>query len=107
MFVRLSIMFVFMKPLCKDPLMDFIYIWHDGRYRSKVLITAIPVGWHDLVTDIEFSSYLEMSFFFLDPVTLTYISCPKTLLDNTITLAVSATVVPRMFLHDMLTQHIP
>ena len=26
----------------EDPLMDFIHIWHDGRYRSKVFISAIP-----------------------------------------------------------------
>ena len=22
--------------------MDFIHIWHDGRYRSKVIISTIP-----------------------------------------------------------------
>ena len=26
----------------KDPLMDFIHIWHDGRYSSKVFISTIP-----------------------------------------------------------------
>ena len=26
----------------EDPLMDFIHIWHDGRYRSKVFISTIP-----------------------------------------------------------------
>ena len=26
----------------EDPLMDFVYIWHDGRYRSKVFISTIP-----------------------------------------------------------------
>ena len=26
----------------EDPLMDFDYIWHDGRYRSKVFISTIP-----------------------------------------------------------------
>ena len=26
----------------EDPLMDFIHIWHDGRYRSKVFISIIP-----------------------------------------------------------------
>ena len=26
----------------EDPLMDFIHIWHDGRYRSKVFISSIP-----------------------------------------------------------------
>ena len=25
----------------EDPLMDFIHIWHDGRYRSKVFISTI------------------------------------------------------------------
>ena len=26
----------------EDPLMDFIHIWHDGRYRTKVFISTIP-----------------------------------------------------------------
>ena len=26
----------------EDPVMDFIHIWHDGRYRSKVFISTIP-----------------------------------------------------------------
>ena len=42
----------------EDPLMDFIRIWHDGRYRSKVFITTIPTPGGDLgvkVTDLEFS----------------------------------------------------
>ena len=26
----------------EDPLMDFIHIWHDGRFRSKVFISTIP-----------------------------------------------------------------
>ena len=26
----------------EDPLMDFIHIWHDGRYSSKVFIGTIP-----------------------------------------------------------------
>ena len=26
----------------EDPLMDFIHIWHDGSYRSKVFISTIP-----------------------------------------------------------------
>ena len=26
----------------EDPLIDFIHIWHDGRYRSKVFISTIP-----------------------------------------------------------------
>ena len=27
----------------EDPLMDFIHIWHDGRYRSKVFISTIHI----------------------------------------------------------------
>ena len=27
----------------EDPLMDFVHIWHDGRYRSKVFIGTIPL----------------------------------------------------------------
>ena len=26
----------------EDPLMDFVHIWHDGRYRSKVFISTTP-----------------------------------------------------------------
>ena len=26
----------------EDPSMDFVHIWHDGRYRSKVFISTIP-----------------------------------------------------------------
>ena len=26
----------------EDPFMDFVHIWHDGRYRSKVVIGTIP-----------------------------------------------------------------
>ena len=26
----------------EDPLMDFIHIWHDGRYRSEVFISTMP-----------------------------------------------------------------
>ena len=29
----------------EDPLMDFVHIWHDGRYRSKVFISTIPTLW--------------------------------------------------------------
>ena len=32
----------FMTSYFEDPLMDFIHIWHDGRYRSKVFISTIP-----------------------------------------------------------------
>ena len=26
----------------EESMMDFIHIWHDGRYRSKVFISTIP-----------------------------------------------------------------
>ena len=26
----------------EDPLMDFVHIWHDGRYRYSVFISTIP-----------------------------------------------------------------
>ena len=38
--------------------MNFIYIWHVGRYRFKVLLREILVQGHDLevkVTDLEFT----------------------------------------------------
>ena len=38
--------------------MDFIFIWRDVRYRSKVLLSAIPTLGPDLKlkdTDLEFS----------------------------------------------------
>ena len=41
----------------KDPLMDFIYIWHGGRYRSQVLLSAIPTLGPDLEVKVtEFSN---------------------------------------------------
>ena len=41
----------------EDPLMDFIHIWHDGRYRSKVFISTISTSGELGVkfTDLEFS----------------------------------------------------
>ena len=27
----------------EDPLMDLVHIWHDGRYRSKIFISTIPI----------------------------------------------------------------
>ena len=33
---------VFKTSYFEDPFMDFIHIWHDGRYRSKVFISTIP-----------------------------------------------------------------
>ena len=42
----------------EDPLMDFIHIWPDGRYRSKVFISTNHTPWDNLgvkVTDLEFS----------------------------------------------------
>ena len=41
----------------EDPLMDFVHIWHDGKYRSKVFIGTIPTPGGDLgvkVKDLEF-----------------------------------------------------
>ena len=38
----------------EDPVMDFVHIWHDGRYRSKVFISTIPTPGVK-VTDLEFS----------------------------------------------------
>ena len=38
----------------EDPLMDFIHIWHDGSYRSKVFI-SLGGDLGVKVTDLEFS----------------------------------------------------
>ena len=49
--------FKFMS-LYEDLLMNFIYIWHDGRYMLIVLFREIPTLGCDLevkVTDLEFS----------------------------------------------------
>ena len=32
----------FMTSYFEDPLIDFIHMWHNGRYRSKVFISTIP-----------------------------------------------------------------
>ena len=41
----------------EDPLMDFINIWHNDRFRFKVSLSAIPTAGHDLEVkvDLEFS----------------------------------------------------
>ena len=42
----------------EDPLMDFIHIWHGGRYRSKILYQHHPHPGGEFgvkVTDLEFS----------------------------------------------------
>ena len=42
----------------EDPLIDFVHIWYDGRYRSKVFYQHHPHPGGDLgvkVTDLEFS----------------------------------------------------
>ena len=39
-----------------DPLMDFIHIWHDGRYRSKIFISTIPTPGSDLGVKVTESS---------------------------------------------------
>ena len=47
--------------------MNFIYVWHDGRYRFKVLHREIPFLGCDLkvkkVTDLEF--HIKVNFFAL------------------------------------------
>ena len=48
--------------IVKPPLLDFIYIWHDGRYRDEVLLSAITTVGHDLVIkvrDLEFSDKIQ------------------------------------------------
>ena len=50
----------------KDPLMDFIYVWFNDRYKSKVLLSATPILGPDLevkVKDLEFS-YKSQIFYF-------------------------------------------
>ena len=55
---------------CQDqsfcvPLTDFIYIKHDDRYRSNLLLSAIPTPGPDLdlkVTDLEFFIQKSQSF---------------------------------------------
>ena len=37
--------------------MDIIYIWHDGRYRSKVLLSAIPTPGSDTEIKVTEFSY--------------------------------------------------
>ena len=32
----------FIQLYYQDPLMNFLYIWHDGSYRSRVLLSTIP-----------------------------------------------------------------
>ena len=44
--------------------MNFMYIWHDGRYRPRVLLSMIPTmgcGLEVKVTDFEFS-YKSQNF---------------------------------------------
>ena len=47
--------------------MDLLYIWHDNRYRSKILFGPIPTPAYDLevkVTDIEiYVKVLHRSFY--------------------------------------------
>ena len=61
------------KFLClyhQDPLRNFIYILHVGRYKSRVLLSMIPIPGYDLevkVTDLEISykskKNLHLSFY--------------------------------------------
>ena len=58
----------------KDPLMDFIYIRRDRRYRSKVLLSFIPIPGSDnevKVTDLKFS-YKSQKLFALMFILLYY-----------------------------------
>ena len=45
--------------------MDFIFIWCDGRYRSKVLLSAIPTLERDLEVMVTEFSYICKSNFLL------------------------------------------
>ena len=42
--VKVFALKVYKTSYFEDPLMDFILIWHDGRYRSKVFISTIPTS---------------------------------------------------------------
>ena len=49
---------MFIKLYHQDPLRNFIFILHVGRYRSRVLLSLIPIPGYDLevkVTDLEIS----------------------------------------------------
>ena len=46
----------------KDPLMDFIYILHDGKCRSKVLLSAIPITGPDLEVKVTEFLYKSQNF---------------------------------------------
>ena len=45
LFVRVKVFCVkvYKTSYFEDPLMDLVHIWHDGRYRSKVFISTIPI----------------------------------------------------------------
>ena len=81
-FVHLSIMFLEPKgqSFCikvyktlhyKDPLMDFIDIWHDGRYRSKILLKTISTPGFDL--EVKVTDNLHINVNFLDLSLYSYI----------------------------------
>ena len=40
--VKVFALKVYKTSYFEDPLMDFIRIWHDGRYRSEVFISTNP-----------------------------------------------------------------
>ena len=55
--------------------MDFIYVWCDDRYKSKVLLSTIPIPGPDLevkVTDLE-CLYKRLKFFHLNLYNSMYI----------------------------------
>ena len=49
----------------EDPLMDFIHIWHDGRYRSKVFISTIPTPGVTLGSSHILKIFIKKSKFFV------------------------------------------
>ena len=62
----------------EDPLMDFVHIWHDGRYKSKVFISTIPSpgvtlgsrsqNFHKKVTGSKFLCFVYKTSYFEDPL---------------------------------------
>ena len=69
---------VFRTSLFPNPMMDLVRVWHDDRYWSKILHSAIPNPIHDLkvkIMDLELSC-LSFTLKFLGPhcfQTLSYI----------------------------------
>ena len=49
----------------EDLSMDFIHIWHDGRYRSEVFISTIPTPGGDLGVKVTDRIFIKKSKFFV------------------------------------------